>query len=121
MEDKITYQKLKKGFEDEYALAMKYYGIISVLNNLSLTERETQLIAYTAIRGNMTMINVREDFCKRYSSSLATINNIVSRMKEIGVMVKVDGKNVVNPAIVLDFKKEIVLQISLMYNKKKDG
>ena len=115
MENKITYQKLGKGFEDKYLLAQKYYALISVLNDLSLTEREVQLVAYTAIKGNMTFVNVRDEFCERYSSSRATINNIVSRMKKIGVMVKNENKIEVHPAIVLDFDKDVVLQIKLRH------
>lgn len=116
MERKITYQKMSKGFADEYTLAEKYYSVISVLNGLGLTEREIQLVAYTAIKGNITSGGVRDDFCRRYSTSSATINNIVSRMKKIGVMVKEDGKIRVNPAIVLDFEKDVILQISLKHD-----
>lgn len=118
MEDKITYQKLGKRFEDNYALAQMYYSLISTLNNLSLTERETQLVAYTAIRGNMTFVNVRDEFCRRYNTSNGTINNIISRMKKIGVMIKEDGKIKVVPSIILDFNKDLILQIKLKHNEK---
>ena len=116
MENKIIYQKLRKGFEDQYVLAQKYYGILSVLNNLALTEREIQLIAYTAVRGNISLANVREDFCKRYKSSGATIDNIVSRMKKIGIMTKENGKVKVIASIALDFEKDVILQINLKHD-----
>jgi len=45
MGDRITYQKLKKVTSDSYELARKYYGLLSVLNGLSLTERELQLVS----------------------------------------------------------------------------
>lgn len=115
---KITYQKLGRGFKDKYALALKYYEILSIINDLKMTERETQLVAYTAVRGNITFGNIRDDFCREFNSSIATVNNIVSRMKEIGVMMKVDGKNVINPAILVNFEEDIVLQINLRYDNK---
>lgn len=115
MENKITYQKLRKSSGDKYVLAQSYYSILSVLNGLKLTEREVQLVAYTAIQGNITFVNVRDDFCNRYKTSYATINNIISRMKKLGVMVKEDGKVKVNPSITFDFDKDIILQISLKH------
>lgn len=120
MENKIIYQKLGKGFTDRYALAGKYYAVISVLNGLNLTEREIQLVAYTAIRGNITLGNVRDDFCREYNTSSATINNIVSKMKKLGIMEKKDGKIKVIPALALDFEKDVMLQIRLKHENPDD-
>jgi DNA-binding MarR family transcriptional regulator len=106
-------QKLKKQVEDEYVRAEKYYTILSAVNNLKLTEREIQLIAYTAIKGNITYANVREEFCKKYKTSSPTINNIISKLKKMNIFIKQDGKVKINPIIVLDFNKELSLQISL--------
>lgn len=117
MDKRITYQKLRKEGEDKYALAGVYYSILSVLNNLKLTEREVQLVAFTAIRGNMSYANIKEDFCKRYKTSSPTINNMISRMKKLGVFVKENGKVKVNPVLVLDFDREIVLQVTLSHKK----
>jgi hypothetical protein len=117
MENKIIYQKLSKSLEDQYALAQKYFGILSVLNGLKLTEREIQLVAYTAVRGNISSGNVRDDFCKQYKSSGATIDNIVSKTKRLGIMEKKDGKIRVIPAVALNFEKDLILQIHLRNGK----
>jgi hypothetical protein len=106
-------QKLKKEFNDEYKKAELYYSILSVVNNLKLTDREIQLVAYTSIKGNITYANVREEFCKKYETSSHTINNIISKLKKLGIFIKKDGKVKVNPLIVLDFNKELLLQINL--------
>jgi hypothetical protein len=106
-------QKLKKEFNDEYKKAELYYSILSVVNNLKLTDREIQLVAYTSIKGNITYANVREEFCKKYETSSPTINNIISKLKKLGIFIKKDGKVKVNPLIVLDFNKELLLQINL--------
>lgn len=115
-------QKLKKDVGDEFQLAEKYYGILSVINSLQLTEREIQLIAFTAIRGNISNVNYREEFCKKYNTTSPTINNIVSKLKKVGVFVKTEDKDStypkkirVNPAIALDFKKDLMLAVSLKY------
>ena len=113
--NKIIIQKMKKPVEDSFAVAEKYYHILSAVNSLGLTEREVQLIAFTAIKGNISYANIRQEFCDKYKSSPPTINNIISKLKRIGVFVKDGTKVKVNPIIILDFEKDIVLQISVSH------
>lgn len=116
MDSKITFQKLKKESEDSFILAERYYSILSVLNDLALTEREVQLIAFTAIRGNISYAQFREEFCKKHKTTPPTINNIISRLKKLGVLIKDNGKIKVNPKLALPFEKaDIVLQIKLLH------
>ena len=115
MEKKITVQKLNKSLPSDIEVAERYYSLLSALNNLGLTHREIQLVAFAAVRGNMSYANIRKEFCELYSSSSASINNIISRLKKIGVFVKDGTKVKVNPAIVLNFENNIVLQITLKH------
>ena len=100
---------------DDYALANKYYGILSILNSLSLTEREIQLISFTAIKGNISYNTHKEEFCKRYNSTSPTINNIISKLRKQKIFVKENGKIKINPIITLDFSKDFTLQIKLLH------
>ncbi|RPJ31849.1 MAG: hypothetical protein EHM25_01635 [Nitrosopumilales archaeon] len=106
-------QKLKPKTSDEFSAAEAYYNVLSSINKLNLTEREVQLIAFTAIRGNISTPNVRAEFCDRYSTTIPTISNIISKLKKTSIFIKEKGKVKVNPVIVLDFSKPIVLQITL--------
>jgi hypothetical protein len=108
-------QSLKKVVDTDMQLAEKYYSILFTINNLHLTEREIQLIAFTAIKGNITYANVREEFCKTYNSTSPTINNIVSKLKRLGIFIKENGKVKVNPKIIIDFKKDLMLNIKLIH------
>ena len=108
-------QKLKKEVKGEIEMAVKYYSILSVVNSLHFTIREIQLIAFTAVRGNITDVSLREEFCSTYETTGPTINNIVSKLKKYGVFTKKDKKIVVNPIIVLDFKKDVFLAITLKH------
>lgn len=110
-------QSLKKVVDTDIQLAEKYYSILFTINNLHLTEREIQLIAFTAIKGNITYANVREEFCKTYNSTSPTINNIVSKLKRLGIFVKENGKVKVNPKIIIDFKKDLMLNIKLVHEE----
>lgn len=112
-------QKLAKQHNDKYELAQKYYSVLSALNNLKLTEREIQLVAYTAIKGTISYANARKEFCDTYNTTTATINNIVSKLKKVGIFIKEDSKVRVNPVIVLDFEKHINLFIQLEHEEDR--
>jgi hypothetical protein len=114
---KIIVQRLKKDISSDMELAQKYYSVLSAINNLGLTEREIQLISFTAIKGNITYANVREEFCKTYNSTSPTINNIISKLKKVGIFIKENGKVKVNPVIVIDFKKDLMLDIKLVHEE----
>ena len=113
---KTIVQKLKKQEQDVYASAQRYYGVMSAINSLSLTERELQLVAFTAVKGNISYKNIRDEFCEKYSSSAPTINNLISKLKKIGVFVKDGSKVKVNPVISLNFENDIVLEIKITSN-----
>jgi hypothetical protein len=101
--------------EDALSLAERYYNILFAMNGFKFTQREVQLVAFAAVRGNMTYGNIREDFCRKYDTTSPTINNMISKkLKPMGILVKVDGKVKVNPKILLDFKNvNIILEIKL--------
>ena len=111
-------QELKYSLEDEYTVAQKYYSILSAINNLKLTKREVQLIAFTAVKGNISYANARKQFCEKYDTTTATINNIISKLKKIGIFIKDSGKVSVNPIIVIDFKKNLNLVIRIVHNEE---
>ena len=108
-------QRLKKSVKDDIALAEKYYRILSSINDLKLTNREVQLIAFAAMKGNISYANIRQEFCTIYESTSPAINNIISKLKKMGVFVKDGTKVKVNPLILLNFEKDIILQISLIH------
>jgi len=110
-------QRLKKDVQTDIQLAEKYYSILSAINNLHLTEREIQLISFTVVKGNITYANVREEFCKTYNSTSPSINNIISKLKKVGIFIKENGKVKVNPIIVIDFKKDLTLDIKLLHGE----
>ena len=117
MEPTVIVQRLKKSVSTDIQLAEKYYSILSAINNLHLTEREIQLIAFTAIKGNITYANVREEFCRTYNSTSPSINNIISKLKRIGIFIKENGKVKVNPIIIIDFTKDLTLDIKLVHEE----
>jgi hypothetical protein len=110
---KVIVQRLKRTTDSNYTMAEKYYSLLSTVNDLKLTVREIQLVAFTAIHGNISYSSIREDFCNKYNSTSPTINNMISKLKKIGVLVKDGTKTKVNPVIVLNFDNNIKLEISI--------
>ena len=110
-------QSLKKVVDTDIQLAEKYYSVLFTINNIHLTEREIQLIAFTAVKGNITYANVREEFCKTYNSTSPTINNIISKLKRLDIFIKENGKVKINPKICIDFKKDLMLNIKLVHEE----
>jgi hypothetical protein len=108
-------QKMKKVNEDNYQLAERYYDIVSSLNSLNLTKREIQLVAYTAIHGNISYTHIKNDFCAKYDTSVQTIYNIVSKLMKLKVFVKDNRKIKVNPVLALKFNDDIRLEITLLH------
>ena len=117
MEKLITFQRWKKEYKERMEIAEKYYAMLSVLNDLHLTEREIQLVAYSAIKGNISNANIRNEFCRIYNTSYPTISNMVSRLKKIGVVVKEENKKIhVHPKLVIDFSNDVVIQLTMKAN-----
>jgi len=109
-------QKITRKEPSKLEVAQKYFSVISAINNLRLTEREVQLTAFMATKGNISYESNRKEFCEMYSSSGATINNMISKLKKMGILVK-NGKRInVHPSLSLDFDKEIFLGIKLQHN-----
>lgn len=106
-------QTLKRELED-LEKAEKYYALLSIWNDLELTKREIQLLAFMALEGNISYSYSKEDFSRLYNSSPATVNNMISKLKGTGLLVKVQGKYKVNPQIQLDFGRDIVLGFKLL-------
>ena len=115
MTNKIILQKLGVTVKDSYVIAERYYSILSAVNDLKLTQREVQLVAFTAVRGNMSYANVKDEFCKKYNSSSPTISNIVSKLKKMHIFVKEGGKIKVNPLISLNFSLDVQMEIKLLH------
>lgn len=113
--NKTMVQSFKQTLNDQFTIAEKYYCILSAVNNLKLTPREIQLVAFTAIRGNISYANIREEFCDRYNTTSPTINNLISKLKKINVLIKEGSKIKVNPLIILPFTSNITLEIKLVH------
>lgn len=105
-------QKITKQLTEEIDVANIYYSIILSINNIHITKRKLQLISFIACKGLSSVTN-RQEFCYKYNSSQATVNNMVGELIEQKLLIKENGRIKVTPSISLDFKKDIILDIKL--------
>jgi len=115
---KMIVQKLKKELQNDTDVSYRYYSILSALNDLELTEREIQLMSFIAVSGSISVPSNREKFCNTYSTTGATVNNMVSKLKKRNLLLKKDGKIIVNNLISLDFSNSITLEIKILHGAK---
>ena len=114
MERKAVLQKIAKQIDNPFSLAFTYLSILLSLNNIHVTKRETQLLAFISVRG-ISSVTARQDFCREFGSSQATINNMISRLTEIGLIMKENGKSRLVSQLSLDFSYDVVLNIKLSH------
>jgi hypothetical protein len=99
-------QKIKKKFDNRRDIAYTYFSLMSVFNNLKLTNKELQLLAYIAANGHIGSENNRRDFLKTSDATIFTLNNTISKLYKKKILYKVEGKIRINPAFKIDFEED---------------
>lgn len=111
-------QRLKYNMgEDPLEMPIKYFSILSIMNDWNLQQREIQLLAFTQIHGNIGSDRLKRKFIEEHGSTISTLGNIISKLRKKHLFIK-QGKReiVVNPAFNVDFSKNISLLINMEKN-----
>lgn len=107
-------QKIQRNERELIDIAVKYYSIMSTLNDLNIPARQIQLLAFTAIRGTITPMSAREEFVKMFSSSLNSLENMKGILYKRKLLVIQNRMYKVNPSILPDFTQDkYIFQISI--------
>lgn len=115
-------QKIKKQEESALDIALKYYSIICLVNNIKVAKKQLQLLAFTAVRGTISSLSAKKDFSDRFDSSVNSVNNMIGELKEMGLLEKFKGKYRVAHGINLDFvNRDISLELSLVKKPVPDA
>lgn len=111
--EKITVHSLESSCGGEVEMALRYYGVLSLVAGLSLTPRELQLLAFTATRGSISSGSARGQFVQRFGSSRATVANMVHKLIAGHYLIRKDKRIVVHPKLALNFSQPILLALTL--------
>jgi hypothetical protein len=111
MEDKqILVKTIKKSFTGKIKAGITWFKFISAINDIKLTKREFELLAFTNYRGAISSTSSKEEFCKIFKSSIGTVSNMTAKLLRMKLLVKNSGKIKVNPALSVDFTKDFVVR-----------
>ncbi len=108
----ITTLRIKKKYDTKLDVAIKYYSILSVLNNLGWKPLDIKILAFTAIEGSLSSGGKREKFCEMFGSTKNTLYNYTSPLEKAGFLVRKDKKIVLHPQLTLA-SSQLMIQLTL--------
>lgn len=112
----ITTLRITKKYNTSLDLAIKWFSVLSALNDFKWTRLEIRLLAFTAIKGDISSGGRKEAFCDLFKSTKSSIGNTISKLSKKYYLVKIDDKIKVHPQFLLDFENDIVSQIKLLHD-----
>lgn len=109
----ITTLRIKKEYKDKLEIAVKWYSLMSILNDFSLAPLDVHIIAFTAIEGNISSGGKKDRFCELFHYAKGSVTNTISELVKKGFLVKETRKIKVHPQLILDFNNNILLQLNI--------
>jgi len=109
----------KRRFEDKREMARRYFSMLSAFNGIEITKGELNLLAHIAIRKGIASENSKKEYLDMYKTTMATVDNTVSRLRKKKMLVKIDNKTRINPVIDIDFNTHN--QYMFMFKCISDG
>lgn len=110
-DNEIIIQTIRKKYNNKIEAGIAYYTFVTAVNNIKLAPRLIQLLAFINYRGTISSSSARKDFCTMFGSSEATISNMVSELFPLKLLVKEKLKTKINPALRIDFDKQVVIKM----------
>lgn len=90
-------QKITQTFNTREDRIEAYLVLVIGLSGMTLTPLERKLVAHMHINGDISNVKSKADFIKNNNSTHASLGNVISRLKGVGVIVKENGRNVLHP------------------------
>ena len=112
-----------KSFKDELDIAQTYYAMFSAFNQLELTQREIELLAFTDLKGTISTKPAKDEFVSFFKSSPATLNNLISHLQRKKLLIKDSNYKIrVNSKIKMDYTKDkFILLFQLQKPEKNES
>lgn len=119
MEDKqVIVKTIKKSYDDVIKAGITWFKFIAAINDIQLTKRELELLAFINTRGTISSIQAKEDFCELFETSKATVSNMISRLLKKRLLIKEKNKTKINPALKVDFNNDFVVRFYINLNNQ---
>lgn len=126
-EDKqVLVKTIKKSFNNKIKAGITWFKFMAAINDIKLTSRELELLSFINYRGTISSTSAKEEFCKIFDSSPATISNMTSVLlkRPQKFLIKEKSKVRIHPALRVDFDNPFVIRffidVDTADNKDKD-
>ncbi len=114
---------IKKSYNNKIKAGITWFKFIAAINDIKLTTRELELLSFINYRGTISSTSAKEEFCKVFDSSPATVSNMSAKLLKQKLLVKEKSKVRVNHALRVDFEHPFVVKffIDVETNNQEDG
>lgn len=116
----VTTLRVKKEYNQDEDLAVKFYNIISILNNFKWSLMECRIMAYAAMKGDISSGGRVKAFCSVFKTTSGSLSNSVSILFKQGFLVKLDGKTKVNDGLYFNVNTDIIFQLKMLHVRKSN-
>lgn len=111
MENNVVVKTIKKSYDDDIKAGITWFKFIAAINDIKLTTRELELLAFINRRGTISSLQSKEEFCNLFGSSQGTVANMTSRLLKLRMLSKNGSNKIhVNPALKVDFNNPFVVR-----------
>lgn len=118
----MVIQRVKKRALNKYEAAITYYRLLFTINEIEVSNREIELVAFIALNGNLYEKGNKEKFIEMYKSSIHTVYNMITPLVNKNILVREGRYSLkVNDQILPDFNSSIslILQIEKLWTEEK--
>lgn len=93
----------KRKKNDKRDIAISYFQLLSAWNNFKLSDSEVKLLAHIALNRGVVSGPCKIGYVNNHNSSIAAVDNTISKLKKKKLLVKKDNTVFLNSKITLDF------------------
>jgi hypothetical protein len=111
MKEEVQVKTVVKVFTDKIKAGVTWFRFISSINDINLTNRELQLLSFINLRGTISSLQAKEEFCKMFETSTGTVSNMTAKLLRQKVLIKEKSKIRINPFLRLDLDKDLVVRL----------
>lgn len=109
----IIVQKIVSQQKDALGKAVKYYSVLCALNNIRLSPMEMNMLSFAGVKGSLWSGGSMKQFCELFNSTPSSAGNLIYKLRKKGLLIRINTRIRVIPALSLDFKRDLLLNIHI--------
>lgn len=116
-----TKQEIDRKYDTAWDKAKIYLKIMLPLGNFHITNQELDILAFIACSGDISKVPIRRACLEKFQISNSSLNNSISKLKRLGLLVKVNNQNInILPTFQVNYDSDLYLNIKLGNKRTPD-